>query len=90
MALVQLELTGRDIGGDDTCTETRQLDREATRAAADSTAKPVAKPTWRESTQITGTGAVRAATWADSRVPLTSPEIWIETIASTASPASRS
>ena len=49
-------------------------------SAAASTAKPVEIPTWRLSTGTTGIDASRAASWADSKVPLMSPEMWTETI----------
>jgi hypothetical protein len=59
-------------------------------SAALSTAKPVPMPTWRLSTASTGTEALRAASWADSNVPLSSPDRWIDTISLAPSAASRS
>ena len=59
-------------------------------SAAASTAKPVPIPTCRESTGVTGTEARRAASWADSKVPLSSAEMCTETISSAPSAASLS
>ena len=46
-----------------------------------SAAYPVATPTWRVSTANTGIDASPAASCADSKVPLMSPDRWTDTTA---------